>query len=87
MKVVNKTGWWKVSFDNKLEGEDVRFEDLSEATQDHIIDCIKEGYTQGEIVEEYEVDDEDDDCSDDEIPNPCDYCGVNSEVVCNGCLK
>jgi len=62
-----KTGWWKVSFDIYLnEGEehnrvDVRFDDLSEITQEHIIKCISEGFTQGEIVEEYGTDEEEGD--------------------------
>jgi len=45
-------GWWSVSFDLHLEGEDVRFEDISEVSQEHIINCIKEGYTQGELIED-----------------------------------
>ena len=47
-----KTGWWSIKFDLTLEGESVRFEDLSEITQEHIADCIREGYIGGEIVEE-----------------------------------
>lgn len=47
-----KTGWWHVKWDLTLEGEPVRFEDLSEATQEHIAERIKEGYCSGEIVEE-----------------------------------
>ena len=46
-----KTGWWIVHFDLTLDGEDVRFEDLDESSQEHILNCIKEGYCQGEIVE------------------------------------
>lgn len=46
-----KTGWWVVSFELTLDGEEVRFDDLSEATQEHIAEAIKEGYVQGEIVE------------------------------------
>jgi hypothetical protein len=49
-----KTGWWKVSFDLKLEGEDVRFDDLSEVTQEHILGAIRGGCSQGEIIEEAE---------------------------------
>lgn len=45
-----KTGWWSVKFELTLEGEEVRFDDLDEATQEHIAECIKEGYTSGEIV-------------------------------------
>ncbi len=47
-----KTGWWMVNFDLTLEGETIRFEDLSGCSQEHILDMIKEGYVQGEIVEE-----------------------------------
>ena len=49
---MSKTGWWSVDFDLTLEGRNVRFQDLSEATQEHIADMIKEGYSSGEIVEE-----------------------------------
>ena len=45
-----KTGWWSVKFELTLEGEEVLFDDLDEATQEHIAECIKEGYTSGEIV-------------------------------------
>lgn len=47
-----KTGWWSVNFDLTLEGEDVLWESLDEATQEHIAECIKEGYCGGEIVME-----------------------------------
>lgn len=47
-----KTGWWKVKFDLTLDGEEVRWEDLSMDTQAHILEQINEGYCQGEIVEE-----------------------------------
>ena len=73
-KSVYKTGWWKADFDislfdesgGKREKEEVRFEDLSEVTQEHIFNCIKDGYTQGQIVEEYEIDDDEpyEDCTD-----------------------
>jgi hypothetical protein len=49
-----KTGWWKVKFDLTLDGEDVRWEDLSMDTQAHILEQINEGYYQGEIIEEEE---------------------------------
>ena len=45
-----KTGWWSVKFELTMEGEEVRWDDLDEATQEHIAECIKEGYTSGEIV-------------------------------------
>ena len=56
-----KTGWWKVSFDITLNGEEIRFEDLSETSQEHILDRIKEGYSQGEVVESIEDEEESDD--------------------------
>ena len=51
---MTKTGWWSVKFDLTLDGENVRFGDLSETTQEHIAELIKEGYWCGEIVEENE---------------------------------
>ena len=54
---MDKYGWWSVEFELTLEGEEVRWEDLDEITQEHIANCIKEGYTSGEICiyEEEEV--------------------------------
>lgn len=49
-----KTGWWEVKFDLTLDGEEVRWEDLSMDTQSHILEQINEGYCQGEIAEEEE---------------------------------
>jgi hypothetical protein len=55
-----KTGWWQVKFDLTLDGEDVRWDDLDEATQEHIAECIKDGYCGGEIViEDYDADEAD----------------------------
>jgi len=56
------TGWWKAHFEIGLDfegeherfGEDFRFHDLSEASREHILNCIKEGCTEGQIVEGYE---------------------------------
>lgn len=48
---MEKRGWWSVKFELTLEGEEVRFDDLSETTQEHIAECIKEGYASGEICE------------------------------------
>lgn len=48
---MEKYGWWSVKFELTLDGEEVRFDDLSEVTQEHIANCIKEGYRQGEICE------------------------------------
>ena len=54
---MDKYGWWSVEFELTLEGKEVRWEDLDEITQEHIANCIKEGYTSGEICisEEEEV--------------------------------
>ena len=49
-----KTGRWSVKFDLTLDGEDVRWGDLSMDTQAHILEQINEGYYQGEIIEEGE---------------------------------
>lgn len=46
-----KTGWWRVKFNLTLDGEEARWEDLSESTQAHILGQINEGYWQGEIIE------------------------------------
>ena len=53
---MTKTGWWTVNFDITLEGETIRFCDLDEASQEHILECIKDGCRQGEVV--METDDE-----------------------------
>lgn len=49
-----KTGLWQVKFNLTLDGEEVRWEDLSMDAQAHILEQINEGYCQGEIVEEGE---------------------------------
>lgn len=46
-----KTGSWYVQFELTLDGESVRWDDLSETTQEHILECIKGGSFSGEIVE------------------------------------
>lgn len=51
---MTRTGWWHVKFELTLEGEDVRWDDLSDTTQEHITNMILEGYRAGEIVEEYD---------------------------------
>ncbi len=55
-----KTGWWVVHWDLTLEGESVRWDDLDECTQEHILKCIADGYCQGVIVEETDGDENDD---------------------------
>lgn len=45
-------GWWSVKFELTLDGKEVRWDDLSEITQEHIANMIKEGYHSGEIAEE-----------------------------------
>lgn len=47
---MEKYGWWSVKFDLTLDGENVRWDDLDECTQEHIVECIMEGYSSGEIV-------------------------------------
>lgn len=47
-----KRGWWKLTW---TPIDDI--EELSEATLEHIGDSIKQGYTQGEILEEEEEED------------------------------
>ena len=51
---MNKHGWWKVKFELTLDGKRVSFFNLSESTQEHIVDLIKQGYHEGEIIEESE---------------------------------
>ena len=53
---MTKSGWWHVKFELTLDGEDVRWDDLDECSQEHILELIKDGYTSGEIV--IEEDDE-----------------------------
>ena len=48
---MTKNGWWSVRFELTLDGEKVRFCDLSECTQEHIAEMIKNGYWCGEIIE------------------------------------
>lgn len=48
---MEKYGWWSVNFEVTLDGEEFRWEDLSETTQEHILDMIMEGYFSGEICE------------------------------------
>jgi len=61
MMTETKLGWWKVNFSITLEGEEVRFSDLSETTQEYIAEKIKEGYVAGQIVEEDEIEEDDED--------------------------
>ena len=46
IKIKTKTGWWSINID--FEGE------VSDDTLNHISDCIKNGFTQGQIIEEEE---------------------------------
>ena len=46
IKTKTKTGWWSINID--FEGE------VSDDTLNHISDCIKNGFTQGQIIEEEE---------------------------------
>lgn len=49
---VTKTGWWTATLEITIEGEPARFDDLDECSQEHIANCIKEGYVSGEIIME-----------------------------------
>lgn len=69
-----KTGRWYVNFELMLEGEEVRWDDLSEATQDHILDMIREDYVSGEIVEEIDYNGK---------TFPCPECGEEVTVDCD----
>lgn len=47
-----KYGSWSVKFELYLDDKgEVDFDDLSETTQEHIAEMIKQGYTSGEICE------------------------------------
>ena len=48
-----RRGWWKINFKFWVENKNDVFdlEDLSEISQEHIIDSIKQGYTSGELNE------------------------------------
>lgn len=45
-------GWWRGKVVCTLNGEEVDFDDLSEESRDHIVEQIRKGYVEGEIVEE-----------------------------------
>ena len=51
-----RRGHWEVIFKFLVEGKDnvVDLEDLSEVSQEHIINLIKEGYTSGTLNEPIE---------------------------------
>jgi hypothetical protein len=50
-------GYWEIKFVKLyVEGKDIQdFQDLSETSQEHISQMIKEGYTSGELNEEGEI--------------------------------
>lgn len=51
-KTMVKYGSWSVKFELYLDDKgEVDFDDLSETTQEHIAEMIKQGYTSGEICE------------------------------------
>ena len=41
-------GWWSIQY----EAVDEEFVEPNEADLEHIAECIKEGYTNGEILQE-----------------------------------
>ena len=53
-----KCGSWYVTLELVLDGVEVRWDDLSEYTQEHIANMIKEGYIAGDIYEYGEEDEE-----------------------------
>jgi hypothetical protein len=71
----------------KLEGKEVRFDDLSEVTQRHILNAIREGCIHGEIVEEVEQDEDDEKCDEGTgYENPCHHCANDcDEEICAAC--
>jgi hypothetical protein len=97
-RVKSARGWWKVIFDINLQyegeherfGEGVRFNYLSEASREHILNCIKEGFTQGELIEEYEEPETEENpfkCREDERSCHCNNCCARfreGEIICKG---
>ena len=67
-----KTGFWSVEFQITLEGQKIRWDDLSEATQEYIAEKIKEGYCSGEVVEE-------EDGAETQALDACPVCGAYIE--------
>ena len=57
---MEKYGWWSVKFELTLDGEEILWDNLDECTQEHIANCIKEGYISGEICMEIEEEEEED---------------------------
>lgn len=49
---MTKSGSWAVNFEIILDGEVINFKDLSEISQEHILQCIKNDYYSGELIEE-----------------------------------
>jgi hypothetical protein len=45
-------GWWRGKISCTLNGAEIDFNDLSESSRDHIIEKMREGYVEGQIVEE-----------------------------------
>lgn len=48
-----KRGWWKFTWESVGEND---ITELNECDLEHIADCIKQGYTEGEIIQEEEED-------------------------------
>lgn len=47
--MANKRGWWSLTITNSDDDEYIK---LSDCDREHIGKSIKEGYTQGEIVQD-----------------------------------
>lgn len=50
--MANHAGWWTLNVSNKDTDDDL---ELSDCDKEHIADCVKKGYTSGEIVQDEEV--------------------------------
>lgn len=53
---IEKRGWCNVNFEITLEGESIRFKDLSESNQEYICRKLSDGYRTIEIIENNGID-------------------------------
>ena len=47
-----KTGRWEIDFEIVVDGKQVQFQDLNDSTQEQVLFLIRNGFTNGEIIEE-----------------------------------
>ena len=50
-KAVTKTGWWKLNWESTSTPD---LTELNDIDLEHIAECIKQGCTEGQIVQEEE---------------------------------